>query len=75
MALLWTFPGSMAHRQGPDSTLIHEHIGRVFWQVFIADITGVMPTASPQQTFVRDKNLSKKIEPCQQLSYSHGAMF
>lgn len=75
MASLWTFPGSMARRQGPDSTLIHEHIGRVFRQVFIADIMGVMPTASPQQTFVRDKNLSKKIEPCQQCRIATGPCF
>lgn len=75
MALLWTFLGSMACQQGPDSTLIHEHIGRVFPQVFIADIMGVMSMASTQQTFIKNKNLNKRTESCQQCPIATGTCF
>lgn len=75
MALLWTFLGSMARRQGPDSALIHEHIGRVFPQVFITDIMGVMSMASTQQTFIKNKNLNKTTESCQQGHIATGTCF
>lgn len=63
--------------RGPDSTLIHEHIGCVFPQPFIADIMGVMVAlvfmVSTQQTFVRNENLKKTT--LSTVSYSHGATF
>ena len=78
MALLQAFLGSMAHWQGPDSALIHEHIGCVSPQLFIADITGVMVAlvfvVSTQQTFVKNENL-KKTEPCQQCPVAIGPYF